>query len=395
MILYNNKKNYIFNFTAVFLCIVVAITFLSQYPIQNNSSIRLLMYMMWALFGIYIVFSSKIIKFTCFSALYAIIYIFLFLYCCFLSILGFQHIHSGFLYAMIIPLCMYIIGTYLTNKTSFNSLKLILIGYIIFAFLLGGFVVIQYIPSLAFWLDASEYLYSGKNSLAQILMSAALIVLFFKFPKKWWCNVIRVFIAAILIFFCALLQCRTALLGLFVAIFLYSFFNKKIAAFFWIGVVIAVFLILLIPKLYEIVEQALGLNRTDTSWDGISSGRLSLYKEALMQFFSSPFIGTGDYYVDNFYLAVLTELGVIGGIPIILLFLVRIIITVRTFLNNKKSAYNALLFCLIIFYFIESLLECYPPFGPGVTSFMFWILCGYFDMYNSRKKKNEKQIRAN
>lgn len=28
----------------------------------------------------------------------------------------------------------------------------------------------------------------------------------------------------------------------------------------------------------------------------------------------------------------------------------------------------------VIFYFIESLLEGQPPFGPGVSSFMFWML---------------------
>ena len=30
--------------------------------------------------------------------------------------------------------------------------------------------------------------------------------------------------------------------------------------------------------------------------------------------------------------------------------------------------------CLTMFYFIESVLEGYPPFGPGVSSFMFWFL---------------------
>lgn len=35
---------------------------------------------------------------------------------------------------------------------------------------------------------------------------------------------------------------------------------------------------------------------------------------------------------------------------------------------------DAFLMCLTMFYFIESVLEGYPPFGPGVSSFMFWFL---------------------
>ena len=43
--------------------------------------------------------------------------------------------------------------------------------------------------------------------------------------------------------------------------------------------------------------------------------------------------------------------------------------TVRSGLNL-----DAFLMCLTMFYFIESALEGYPPFGPGVSSFMFWFL---------------------
>lgn len=33
-----------------------------------------------------------------------------------------------------------------------------------------------------------------------------------------------------------------------------------------------------------------------------------------------------------------------------------------------------MLTCFVIFYLVESMLEGQPPFGPGVSSFMFWML---------------------
>ena len=91
----------------------------------------------------------------------------------------------------------------------------------------------------------------------------------------------------------------------------------------------------------------------------------------------SSLIGTGKYYVDSLYINVLTENGVIGALIIYIIWGLRIS---RNFVVNRQ--YNAvpyvrkdMIMCLTIFFFIESVLEGYPPFGPGVSSFMFWLLC--------------------
>ena len=104
----------------------------------------------------------------------------------------------------------------------------------------------------------------------------------------------------------------------------------------------------------------------------LSSGRLGLYVQALDNFIESPILGVGRYYVDCSYIYILAESGIIGFLLIEFIWLKRIVLN----LKHKYSPYARpyMLTSFVIFYFIESLLEGQPPFGPGVSSFMFWML---------------------
>ena len=66
--------------------------------------------------------------------------------------------------------------------------------------------------------------------------------------------------------------------------------------------------------------------------------------------------------------------------------LVELIWGSRVYINFKqnKGFIKDFLFCVTVFYLVESVLEGYPPFGPGVSSFMFWFLSAAFagDVYN-------------
>ena len=174
-------------------------------------------------------------------------------------------------------------------------------------------------------------------------------------------------------------QCRTAILAI-VLIVLYNFiFNAKHKFIYILFFTAIVILCLCNKTISTFLEKALGLNNyIGADLDKFSSGRLSLYKQALNIFMQSPIIGVGQYYVDCSYLSILCESGIIGFILIEGIWGYRVILNFRYGIKNKDR-YGHLMISLTIFYLIESLLEAFPPFGPGVASFMFWTICSIME----------------
>ena len=100
-------------------------------------------------------------------------------------------------------------------------------------------------------------------------------------------------------------------------------------------------------------------------------------------------MGTGHYRVDDLYLCILSDVGLIGFVPIISLWIVRIAKNISAYHKNK-TPFTSCVLCLTVFYFGESLFEAYPPFGPGVCAFMFWVVCAFLDARGEHQwKKTE------
>ena len=120
------------------------------------------------------------------------------------------------------------------------------------------------------------------------------------------------------------------------------------------------------------IDQALLLTKNaGADINTFSSGRLDGWDRALATFAKSPFFGCGRYYVDCSYISVLAEIGILGFVLVESVWITR---AVSNFKAGSGLNSDAFLMCLTMFYFIESVLEGYPPFGPGVSSFMFWFL---------------------
>ena len=95
---------------------------------------------------------------------------------------------------------------------------------------------------------------------------------------------------------------------------------------------------------------------------------------ALQQIPQHPWVGSGDYYVDCMPLNILTQYG-ICGLSIIFLFLYYMFHKLK---RAKQEDYIATMTYILFFaFFINSLLEARPPFGPGVRSFTLWMMFGF------------------
>lgn len=294
---------------------------------------------------------------------------------------------------LFICIMMYEIGSLVASRINKKQIEKILKVYCISCLILSIYIYLTKFATLDDWMNTMENVYHRKNSAGQLISVSIIIHVMLLNTKnriKKCINYISIFILS---FVLILIQCRTAILGLFVVIIykIVILSSKKLK-----GISITIFtLIFLVTNKYTfaIIEKALYLNKyRGASLDKFSSGRLTFYTEGLAKWSDSigfPFFGLGNYYVDNFYINIIISVGILGFIPIILIVLKRFKTNFKSnyFKNKDNSFVIELINLLSIFYIIESMLEGFPPLGPGACSFIFWILCGYVDgiIHKSRR----------
>ena len=192
-----------------------------------------------------------------------------------------------------------------------------------------------------------------------------------------------------------IMQCRTSLLALFVAIIvlLCCSRNKRIL----IAVVIcAVALLILSPTVQTYVSHALFLDKyRGADLNTFSSGRMDVWSDALVAAKESPLIGLGSYYVDCFYINTYANIGLFGSLFVFMLWGIRVAVnSFRGFNARHQLTFLNWLwvtaFSLTVFYLIESILEGNPPFGPGASSFLFWMLSGLLDASDAKESQENR-----
>ena len=364
-----SKKDIIAKYLLQF---TIAITVFSQ--METLSEIfRPLMYIFWfILLGYLLSVNVGKIKMSSFIASYLFCYAIFLGLCLLQSWLDTDYEVASYLQIMVIPLLVSLISDLLHNKLSVNWIISTCKVYVFASIIFALYINVTFFSSYQEWLASQVYLFASKNSAAQIWCSAILILYFIILPvskKKYFCYIGIVY----LLILCGLSQCRTAILGL-VCVLAYNILIHSKYKIKWILIICAsIVLLLVVPQSREFISQAFLLEKyAGADMNTMSSGRLGLYSKAWDTFCESPLIGVGHYYVDCSYLYVLAENGILGFLIIEFIWMKRIISN----LSNNKLTYARpyMLTSFVIFYFIESLLEGQPPFGPGASSFMFWLL---------------------
>lgn len=369
--------------------VAITVSIASQIS-EIQSVMRPLMYASWALMAIYILAATGKLYIGQYAKLIILATGILFCVCVILSVWqGTPHIRANFLQSVLIPFFVYIVSYNLLREITKSEMQYLLRLYILMAVVLAVVFVVQYVPSYQAWLSANTYLLGQKNSAAQIFSSAALLSLFgIEKGKKW----ARYASAGLLLGATLLFQCRAAILGICAAMFfVYTLFSRRKLLIGIIGLLI-LFFVIYNDTTWAFVQQALNLNKVmaNPSLDALSSGRLGNYTQALKVFAEHPIVGVGEYRVDNLYISMLAELGIVGFCILIPTFFTRLFLNIQC-LRNKSNPITNTIFLLTVFYFVESWLERLPPYGPGVSSFMFWTLCGYLDAnFPKRNRKTEE-----
>lgn len=369
----------------IFAHLAIIFTVFSQiHAIQSYA--RLVMFACWSILLIYSFLAKRAFYVNRYIKTFLITLIFVLLHNVIASFVYSEFKISNYFEIALIPLFVFVTMFQVAGYITPEHFKKILVTYCISAIIFAGYLNIDVIPSLNEWLSTQVYIYESKNSAAQIFISSVIILIFYIKSDLKIYNILRIVGAIYLVSISVFLQCRTAILGLVCVLFFHFIMRSsaKKRMFFITLAVLAVIIVMTNKTLFEIFEHTFGFDKyEDGTINDLSSGRLDLYKLAFERFAENPMWGKISYYVDCMYISVYTALGIFGGTAFLIPWFKRIS---RNFKSLKFAAKHKtysdleITVCyLTIFYFVESLLEGLPPFGPGATSAMFWLLCSYMD----------------
>lgn len=367
------------------LQLTIVVTIFSQME-AFSAMFRPLMYAFWLLLlGYSLAVNKGKIYISSFTVSFLFCYGIFALFCLLQLWLNSDYVVASYLNIMLIPLMVSIVSNLLDQKLSKDYVVSICKTYVVCALIFAAYINITFFASYQAWLASKQYLFASKNSAAQIWCTAILIIYYIILPVArrkylWYAS------AFYLLVLCGLSQCRTAMLGLACVLVFNILMHSKHKVKWLLILCFSLCGVLLLSETRQFISQAFLLDKyAGADLNTMSSGRLGSYAKAIDVFCNSPFFGVGRYYVDCSYIYILVENGIIGFLLIEYVWLKRIISNLRI----KYSLYTRprMLTSFVIFYFIESLLEGQPPFGPGVSSFMFWFLSEFKSI---KERKAEK-----
>lgn len=252
--------------------------------------------------------------------------------------------------------------------------------------------------ALAFLLLFRSGTYTGKNMSGQAL-GIGIVLDFTIIPRLTKSSIGKVFFYFWGLFSLVtlwILHARTPFIAVLV-VFLYLFFEKRrnLFAYFAFAIVILAFTVFFTrTKLgYEMIQTFLigDLRYKEvelSNTEAIFSGRFDVYGIAFNDFFNHPFFGMGGWaYVDSFPIHALWVGGITHAILLIPFVYKQLFGCIIGFkkrtcnMNNDSCDYSILSLAkyLSLFYITVSLMEGYPPLGPGASAFFIWIVLGMKD----------------
>lgn len=231
-------------------------------------------------------------------------------------------------------------------------------------------------------------IFRSKNSLGPIMVFAAIIlVVLFQCRSRFgsllkWTGVLWLVL-------CVFLSINRASMASLVVLTLYYVFfclskrkHKLIAA----GIILVLLAVCLCNSaVSDMLTVVTKLDLLSSGMDEFSRGRLSIMADVEQQFFNSPIVGVGELYVENFHMSVLVQVGLLGCIPVFLVYLYP----AWAFVLNRRRVRTDVLARAIALMTVHGLMisvfEEQAPFGQGTAYFMLWLMIGYYVANSMRR----------
>ena len=281
----------------------------------------------------------------------------------------------------------YIVG-YNFNWTKDNAL------YVLLLYLFLAYFVLT-LTSMAMVKQLDGNLFFSKNQLGQMLGSAVIFETFIlpKQQKKRYMKLLLYICSVVSLIVLMDIHSRTPLIALVVVTIVTFILKKnKTNKDYWLALGVIVLLVILImclggidflKELFE-VDSDTNINSAEGIND-VTSGRIDGYSGALNDFINSPVFGLGAYaYIDNFIICTLRTGGIFLASFILPFIYGKLYVSFRNANNflkkyNDDERINVIMFIIrtfSIYFFVISLMEGYPPVGPGTSVFLLWLMMG-------------------
>lgn len=364
----------------IIMQIAIVLTILSFSPDTAIASLcDTIMFVFWG--GVvFFKFLNKKIRFDNYAKILVVVYVVWFLCTKLFYSLG-LYPSGGMGVAGYIVYCIifYIIGL------NFNSDEEHLKG-ILDAFFVGEVLLMLTLLPYLDEISKSRYAFGAKNQMGQMLGMGVILGFFilFQYHKNIILKIAILFFSAMSLMSLLIVGSRTPLIAIIV-IAIVSFASKKgktnsdYTFAFVIIIAIGATIAYLggIEYILELFD--LGENSSGIDINNMTSGRLDLYKLAFENFLSSPLIGLGAYaYIDNFIINILRCGGVLLAVLILPVSYGKMFVTYKE--ANKLKEMTGILTettkALLMFYFVVSMMEGFPPLGPNTSVFFLWIFIG-------------------
>lgn len=397
-----NQKHKINYLLTDIIFLLVIFTVLQQFSFFNSyySTIRNIVYLIGFLVIILAVNQFFKIKFDKFTQYF----LFFFLFFQVLSFIGVLYGNSinniGTLYLPIsISFFIYMASFVIYKKSNPSIYNILIVIYAILMLLLTIDIFKTYFNGIFI---SAGYLYGQKNSKGPMIDFAILFGIFLILNlKSKILKIVFSFSIAFEFLTLNLMRSRNDLLALYLVIIvliLKSIKTNKRASFLTLLIIILAILLFtifasnLVGSIFSPLVEVFIKHFHINNLNNLTSGRLHYYAQALNTFGKNPIIGTlgiQNYYVDDAFLTLIANYGLVGAIlyiPFMFFILYTIII------NLMRNSIKDLRFYISLVWLATlsiSLFEGLPPFGPGTTYIVAWIL---LPLITSKDRKKGDQI---
>ncbi len=312
-----------------------------------------------------------------------------YLLCC---LFNSAYLQSDLPYTIGVSMFILIMGNMAGKYINRADLRLIRRSYIVSCVILAVVVYLEY-----FYEDvvvSPIYLYSEKNSTAQLLMTAIILIVTTPFEAK---DTKRKLVAAVcaVILAAVLLQMKSRATMIFIPFMVVLLLISKSASKKLKGatvvVVIGVVLVLLWNKglrddlLYDIIYAG----RDETDLNVLSSGRWEEWETFFSDWGDQWLFGHGKMKRESLILVSFLEYGIFFGGLILVLAAYPLYYGIVSM--KKDNPYRLQFLCVAACYLSNGVFEQLAPFGPGVKCFMLWLLLGIF---SCQQKKDVEELSA-
>ena len=380
------------------ICILIIISIVQQFSFFQSyySTIRNAIYIIGLLTIILSVSNFSKIKIDTFTRFFLAFFLSFQL----LSLMGVLYGNSfnniGTLYIPIsISFFIYMISSIIYSKSNSKTYIILMVIYVVLMLMLTFDIFKTYFNGIFI---SAQYLYDQKNSKGPMIDFSILFTIFLILNLKN--KILKFFLSSSIIFellVLNLMRSRADLLALYIVliIFVLKSIRKRLLLALIIIITSILLFIIFLPNLVNSISSTLIevfiKNYNVNSLNSLSAGRLYYYNKALKIFETNPIMGTlglQNYYVDNAFLTLIANYGLIGMIlyvPFIGFLFYKI------FANLLKESIKELRFYISLAWLVTliiSLFEGLPPFGPGTTYLIVWILLPLITSKVEKKKVN-------